>query len=562
MIARLGLALLCLLSLALTAQAQAKPRPRGLGYHDARSLEKRLDEFVAMNPKMFKKLKIGQSRGGRPIHALLLTDRSVGSIRNKPALLVIGNLAGDQAAGGEAVLRIAAFIAAAVDREATLRNVMATRCIWLIPRPNPDATEMLFQRPSRAQRRNIAKLDEDRDGEADEDSPSDLDGDGRILRMRFPSPKGKHILDAETKGAILRLADIGRGEKSTHRLLWEGVDEDNDGELGEDPIGGVDLERNFPIHWLPPHKAPGAGEYALCEPESRALADFILAWPSISLVLHTHSGPPEALSSTKDKVPAADAKHYEALQRLYKEATRLKSDPLGPFAVPKGAKPSSGTLQDFLYHGLGLFAWPARIWTRPPSPASKPLPGEDKLSPVERDQRIWQRFFSKEKIGFVPWKKFRHPSLGAVEIGGFTPFSIQTPPPRFLVKAVTPVLRFALRSISLLPEIEILRTEVRPLSGDTYRVSIEVRNRGFLPTHSARAEQIRRVQPTVLRISLEDGDGLLWGKARQLLPRLEGGRSKRCSWIVRVRGRHRVHFSVRSARAGVAELALAVGKDL
>jgi hypothetical protein len=35
--------------------------------------------------------------------------------------------------------------------------------------------------------------------------------------------------------------------------------------------------------------------------------------------------------------------------------------------------------------------------------------------------------------GYTPWKSYSHPTLGEVEIGGFTPFSDNTPPRAWLI---------------------------------------------------------------------------------------------------------------------------------
>ena len=366
---------LLLASVAGSASAQdgrgglrTPPAKVPAGYHDAEALKGRLEALQKARPKLLELKTIGRSVQGRPILAVRLAGAAQGESGRRPALLVIGNLAGDEAAAGEAGLRIAEVVLAMIDREAGVKALMAGREIWLIPRPNPDATELLFAKPALARRRNLQPSDDDRDGDRDEDGPLDLDGDGQVLLMRRRDASGDRVSDDDT--GLMRPADPGRGERGEFRVWAEGIDVDGDGRINEDGPGGVDLDRNFPIAWRPQHEAPGAGAHPLSEPESLALAEFLVGHPEISLVVHVHCNQHGALTAAPAPIPKVDGRLYEALRRVAKEAVRDPRDPLPAFARPGGSR-QSGSLQDFIYHGLGRLAWPLRIWQRPPV-AAKP----------------------------------------------------------------------------------------------------------------------------------------------------------------------------------------------
>jgi hypothetical protein len=77
-----------------------------------------------------------------------------------------------------------------------------------------------------------------------------------------------------------------------------------------------------------------------------------------------------------------------------------------------------------------------------------------------------------------------------------------------------------LQQIALsLPRLELLRTEVRALGTDTWRVRFAVANSGWLPSYvSKRALERKTVRGCVFEIHLPAGVALVGGK-----PRIEGG---------------------------------------
>ena len=120
--------------------------------------------------------------------------------------------------------------------------------------------------------------------------PSDVDGDGFITSMRVSDPRGEwKVSDADPRLMVQR--EPGEEGGNYYRLYPEGVIPDYDGAhvAIQKPWDG-NLNRNFPANWTP--EEYGAGESALSEPESRAVARFILDHPNIAGMnaYHTHGG--------------------------------------------------------------------------------------------------------------------------------------------------------------------------------------------------------------------------------------------------------------------------------
>jgi hypothetical protein len=122
-----------------------------------------------------------------------------------------------------------------------------------------------------------------------------------------------------------------------------------------------------------------------------------------------------------------------------------------------------------------------------------------------------------------------------------------------------------------LPKLELLRTEVRALGPDTWRVRLAVANSGYLPAYvTKRALERKTVRGVMFEIHLPVGDAgisLLSGKPRIEGPQLEGHAVKSTlqaflpareitadravgEWVVRAPRGTRVAVSARADRAG------------
>src|SRR5690349_8214869 len=133
--------------------------------------------------------------------------------------------------------------------------------------------------------------------------------------------------------------------------------------------------------------------------------------------------------------------------------------------APEGAFFEWGYYQfgvpSFSTPGWGLPAAPAPA--SPASPAS-PAGGFDaKLAKAVTD-------------GFIDWKPFTHPSLGAVEIGGFKPYVVTNPAASEIDALGKSHAEFAMYLTTLFPRIAVAELSAAPLGGGLYRITAEVEN--------------------------------------------------------------------------------------
>ena len=259
------------IAVALGGPAQAATP----GYHDFAAVERQLQGWARQHPEATL-LTLGRSAGGRPLYVLQIAGPGGTPPDERSAVFVGANVAGYHNAGTEAALHLAETLLGKAGKvgDGAHQNLLRTTTFYIAPALNPDAHDGMFAKPRARRGGNASKLDRDRDGLEAEDPADDLDGDGRITRMRIPDPAGEWLPHPEDPRLMIR-ADAMKERAGAFRLVSEGHDDDGDGEPNEDGGDGVWPDRNFPHAF--PHYAPEAGPWASYAPETRAVLDFILA---------------------------------------------------------------------------------------------------------------------------------------------------------------------------------------------------------------------------------------------------------------------------------------------
>lgn len=136
-----------------------------------------------------------------------------------------------------------------------------------------------------------------------------------------------------------------------------------------------------------------------------------------------------------------------------------------------------------------------------------------------------------EGKSFVEWEKFKHPTLGDVEIGGAVPYAYNTPPASMmenLLKGQTP---WIMEIAGKMARIGIKETKVEALGGGLYRLSVWVENSGYLPYPTAMGKRNNRILPAIITLEGE-GFQIIEGKKRTLIGTIGGHNSELATWII------------------------------
>ncbi len=507
----------------------AIPVPRFDQFYRHAELTRLLQDYAAALPGLVQLDSIGKSHEGRDIWLVTVTNGVTGPAADKPALWVDGNIHAAEVTASTACLYFLHQLATGAD-DPRLRHLLDTRTVYICPRLNPDGAELALADRPRHVRSGTRPYPYD-EPHVDGLTMEDIDGDGRMLFMRIPDPHGgfkKHAQDAR----LMVPREPGEFGGSYYRVMPEGLIKNWDGlqiKVNKDREG-LDFNRNFPSVWRQEYEQVGAGPYPTSEPEVRAMVDFVVKHPNIGAAVsfHTHSGVilrPMCSESDEQMIPE-DLWMYKRLSDLGAQLTGYPAVSIY-HDFRYHPKEVIGGAQDWIYEHLGALFWTVEIWSPNKEAGIEGYKWTEwfREHPVEHDLKLLK--WSDEQCGglaHVDWYPFRHPQLGMVELGGWDRMNFWRNPPAHLRERE--VARFPgwLTQLALtLPRLEVLRTEVRTLGPDTWRVRFAVANAGYLASHvSKRALARKTVRGTIFQIHLPAGVTLLTGKEREEGPHLEG----------------------------------------
>jgi len=251
-------------------------------YHNYAEMSAILQKLAEANKTLVKLESIGKTLEKRDIWALTIANQAGIPVGERPGILIAANFEGDHVIGSELAAVIADYLVKNCATNANIKQRLDTYVYYIVPRVNPDGAEFMWAPVKWARRTNAMPYDDDNDGRIDEDGPDDLNKDGVITVMRVKDPGGAYMIDPED-ARLLKKADPKKGEKGEYLVYGEGIDNDGDGFINEDPPGGVNINRNF-MHEYPYYK-PEAGRYMVSAGETRAMLEFMVSHRNIAAIL-------------------------------------------------------------------------------------------------------------------------------------------------------------------------------------------------------------------------------------------------------------------------------------
>jgi murein tripeptide amidase MpaA len=564
----------------------ATPTPRFDTFYRYDALTRLLFDYADAHPTLVSVASIGKSHEGRDIWVATVTNSATGADTDKPAFWCDGNIHAAELTASTAVLYylhqlVTAYGTAGEDGVRTTQ-LLDTRVLYLCPRLNPDGAELALADKPRHIRSGTRRYPFDEEP-VDGLTSQDVDGDGRILLMRIKDPHGSYKRSAaDPRLMVPRQPGEFGGEY--YRVMPEGLLSNFDGltiKVNKD-AEGLDLNRNFPSLWRQEFEQVGAGDYPTSEPEVKAMVAFIVAHPNIGagISYHTHSGVilrPMGTESDDDMIPE-DLWSYKRFSKLGEQLTGYPAISIW-HEFKYHPKETIGGTQDWLYEHLGALYWVVEMWGPNKEAGIADYKWVDwyREHPEEDDLKLLK--WSDEQCGgqaHVEWKPFQHPQLGPVEIGGWDKMNYwRNPPPHLREREAARFPGWMTQIALSLPKLELLRTEVQALGGDTWRVRLAVANSGWLPAYvSKRALARKIVRGVMFEIHLPTPSpgtaptvSLVSGKPRFEGPQLEGhapvaslqaflpnrevtGDRALAEWVVRAPKGTRLALSARAARAG------------
>lgn len=544
-------------------------------YHTTAEMDEWMQKWAREHPEFVQLYSVGKSFGGRELWQMTLTSKKTGKDTDKPAAFFEGARHSGEITATESVLYLAWYLVENYGKDTAVTRLLDKKAIYMRPYNNPDGSDM-YRHTAQANRSSVRPYDDDNDGLLDEDAGEDLDGDGFIRQMRkfVGAGKGNAVVDtADKSGRLMRNVPMGRGDYMTYA---EGIDNDRDGRINEDGIGGLDLHRNYPYNWRPMREITGrgntqtgSGEFPLSEPETRAVVMFLMQHTNVSVTNSMDTSVPmhlRAPSSCEEEecMFAADRKlflHFDTVglkhtgypwagnvYRTY--ATRFT--PPGEEQIPEALY---GHGPDWGYFQFGAVWYGDELWNG----------GRER--DYNKDGR-WDQYetlrYCDEEFGsecYKRWTKVMHPDLGEVEVGGYDPkFFSQNGPPQVLEKWAKNEAMFNLDMALALPEVEItsvavakaspLKKGTRPDSA-THEIRVTLRNTGLIPTALEQAKRVGIVRADAVRLTPAQASAMrLTGRPAEFW--LGGKETRTITQRVRVTAPTEVAVTYSSTRGGIA----------
>jgi len=296
--------------------------------------------LLALNetyPNIVDVFSIGKSWQDRDIYCVRLTNETDTS--SKPQLLFVGYHHAREPITAELSLYFTVDAATKYGTNEAITRLLNRTEIYVVPALNVDGFDAVRQ--NEWQRKNLHPIDEDGDGLFDEDPPDDENGDGYI-------------------GALYKRNEWGAYDF----FRWEGVDDDTDGLLNEDWMGGVDINRNYGYQWnascqsgsSDPNAEDYIGNAPFSEPETQAIRDLALQH-NFTYAVSFHSGIEDIL------YPWGYAYTPTPHDTLFREiAANLSALVNAPYEQAAAYYTMSGSWDDWMYGNRSIMTLTCEIY--------------------------------------------------------------------------------------------------------------------------------------------------------------------------------------------------------
>lgn len=480
-------------------------------YYDYAELEEVLNIFAENAPGFCKQKVIGKTHEGKNITLLEVTDFSVGVPEEKPGFYVEACTHAEEFCGTNVALELLCRLLDPDKRTEYISDLLKDVVFYVLPRVNPDGVDVVMKTGLIGVSNGKYPFDER------QPLPGlymeDLDHNGVIAQMRIEDPDGEWKVSEKDPRILVLRKPYEMGGKY-YRLYPEGMIRGETTGFMIPKTRDVNLNRNYPCNWQPEGLQYGACELPLSEPETRAIAEFIVAHPNVAGVMtyHTNAGAVTRPFSNKgdECFKGQDLAIYNALGAIGTEELGYEVISTYGGFTPDKTRIRGGTLSDWLFECLGIPAITLELWNVYDA-AGTPRPEGFHFAARSEETELAVLKWSDKELGpkgYLEWKEFDHPQLGKVEIGGWNwIWEERNPPEHYLPELSEKGAAFAIKMARALPKLVVKSFEVKNLAEHVFKVTAVVHNAGYLPTYlTSQAKYVNAADPITLDLKAVKGE--------------------------------------------------------
>ena len=538
-------------------------------YYTYAEMTARLRALVDAHPELARMTSIAKSFQGRDVWLIEIGNAKTGPLDEKPGYYIDGQIHAEEHATSATALYAVHHLLTRYGSDPEVTRLVDSQAFYILPRINPDGAELSLVPPFYnwcGNGRFMPGADR-----LEGLIPEDIDGDGFLVWMRVPDPKGEWKKSAANPDIMVQ-RQPGEEGGAYFRLYPEGTIRNYDGVNVpiEKPFDG-NMNRNFPTNWS--QQEYGAGEHPLSEPEAAAMARFILDHPNICgmCAYHTHGGIILRPSMTRpdSAMSARDINLYKEIGKVGTELTGYPTVSIYEEFTPDKSVVRRGGLMDWTYEEMGIISFGTE---RRDSERAAGVPKEGYYNLYPRNEDVQQKVYAYVRKhmgekGWRDWKPFDHPQLGRIEIGGMVNiWTYRNPPGGMLEEICRNNVLFNLKHAAAAPQVRIDDVEVTALGAGLHKVRAVVANHGYLPTNLSDVAVANKVaKPVTVAIEVEGGElvmnpqtvdlGNLAGRNERLYPWSPWGQqwtanARPVEWLVRIPAGGAVTVASRSEKGG------------
>lgn len=492
-----------------------------------------MKDIAKKYPHLASVESIGKSRLGKDQYLITITNHKTGKPEEKTAMWVDGAIHGNEVNGITCSLYTMWYLLTRYDYDPYVYKLVNTTCFYILPGLNVDANDSFVRFPNTANNPREPYRPEDNDGDGlyDEDQTEDVDGDGELSYMYKEDPLGNLRLSEDGR-RFVNVEEENYPGMRFRRLGSEGFDNDGDGLINEDDLGGPDPNRNFPYGW----NLEAGNPYPMSEECTRNVFEFQLKHPNIFASFHFHNTGRLIMFQAPPALPQGSQGAYsgrggtsaeERLAEMRKEnkyaqyfdrrvAREFQHDmDVQTEIVTMGARilknytpvigGLSGQAHAATYYMLGAYSYLVELWGQPTFDMD--INGDGRASDEE-----YMKWIDVEMTGegWITPHQVNHPDLGAIWIGGSPKKHMQrTPPDRYIESEADRNAKFILYCASQFPKVEVDDLRTTELGNGLFWLDVVVKNDRTYPTASDRAKKLELWDQDVLTLSLSKGVSLV-----------------------------------------------------
>jgi predicted deacylase len=493
-------------------------RPRLNHFHTYEEYTAYLQEAQKAYPDIMDLQSLAVTEDGYSIWAVTLCKG--GNPEDKPAFYVQGGIHAQEGMGITCSLN---FLWTVLEQH---QEILDNLTVYILPCVNPAGSDLCVRTGI-----NVRSKLERIYGLPNAVVPQDLDGDGKILSMRWIDPAGRWVSLPECGDMMVPRCPGDKGP--FYSMITEGIVENyNGGEL-QRGYRDLDFNRQYALDWK---NNINGGDFPGNHIESYTIMKFMSTHSNIFMIMDVHCGTRALIYATPSNLE--DTRLYRELAFLGGEITGIEPITHERYGRRFDSPPSNlkGHIDDYCYEALGIPSITVELGNGYNSMGMKAQEIFDaSLYNREWISKIVAMHKEKGRVIALPWKPFKHPQLGDIEVGGQFHHNAYFMDPDDMLDLIPKVADYFLRVADMVPTLAFADATCEAVADGIYRVRAKVINDSGMYSKVLYGATGYQAIRDVIRLSIDGAAEILSGNKTPSVASLEPNEVFAAEWFVRAK---------------------------